>query len=165
VATSAVPIRLSTRERPIKAPSNTRVTFAHSSTTRIRRAAFVAIAGLFTACAYTPTPPSPFSSATSQVLKGTVYPGGTTTLWLVATRPGTFSLRLANVDPDGLTLGIGFGLLSAGGCEQRLYVRAQTSGASQLSSQVDAGTYCVDVSDLGSVGLSGAQFSIEVQFQ
>ena len=123
------------------------------------------LVGSLSGCAYTPTSPSPFSSATSQVLKGTVYPGGITTLWLVAGRSGTFSLNLASVDPGGMTLRIGFGVLRAGHCEQRLHVDAPVSAITQLSSQVDAGTYCVEVSDLGTVGLSGAPFLLHVQFE
>ena len=120
---------------------------------------------LSSACSYTPTLPSPFTSPTTQVLDGTVYPTGTTTMWLTTTVAGTLRVTLTSAEPGPVTLGLGLGALSGGRCETQMRVDAQPGPTPQITTAADAGTYCVEVSDLGSVTESGVNYSISVEFE
>jgi hypothetical protein len=107
-------------------------------------------------------PPHVGSISSSQ---GDRYPSGTTTLWLADIQSGTIEIDLVNTDPGPAVVGLGFGVLSGGSCTRQVYVEALPSGSPQIASKIQGGTYCIDVSDLGSVGLSGVTFSIQVSLR
>jgi hypothetical protein len=116
-------------------------------------------------CSYTPTLPSPLSAAGSQVLEGSVYPGGTTRVWVTTVAAGTLMLDLTTVNPGGLTVGLGLGTLEDGACDGLAHVNAVPGNTPQITAPIPQGTYCVDVSDAGGVGLSGVTFSITAHLQ
>src|SRR5579871_1579690 len=99
----------------------------------VARFAPLALAALFIGCSYDPAPPSPLPSSGSQVLHGTVYPGGTTTVWVQAPREGTFSLSLTDENPSGVPLAISFGgpTGAEGKCETENPIRMDTTSAAQ----------------------------------
>jgi hypothetical protein len=122
----------------------------------------IAVVMIVTGCDAGLTPLSPLTPASTHVLEGRVYPGGTTRLWVTTPQPGTVSLDLMSVD-GSIPLGVGFGEFIDGACgETRVAVRPGSDP--QITKAVNAGTFCVDVSDVGGVPLSGVGFSIDVHF-
>jgi hypothetical protein len=101
----------------------------------------------------------------TDLLQGTVYPGGTTRLWLTTTNAGTLTVALVSIDPATVPVRLALGDRSGNSCEERARAEVQQGSLPQLVVPVTAGSYCVDVADLGTVGLSGADFSISVQFE
>ena len=75
----------------------------------VRPASLLALTLLVIGCSYTPTPPSPLPSSGMQVLQGTVYPDGTTTVWAESPREGTFSLTVSEEKPAGVPIGVAIG--------------------------------------------------------
>jgi hypothetical protein len=123
----------------------------------------IAVLTITSGCGSNLTPLSPLTPAATQVLQGRVYPDGTTRLWVTAPQPGTVTLDLTSVD-GSIALGLAFGVLVDGACgAERVAVRAGT--IPQITETVNAGTFCVDVSDIGGVPLSGVAFSIDAHFQ
>jgi hypothetical protein len=76
-------------------------------------------------------------------------------------------MTLTGVEPGPITLGLGFGGPSSQGTRCNLSVRndIQAGSTPQITAPVDAGTYCVEVFDVGFVTVSGATFSVSVLFQ
>jgi hypothetical protein len=99
------------------------------------------------------------------LLQGTVYPGGTTRLWLSTVSAGTLSLALIRLDPGAMRVDLALGERSGNSCEERVRAEVQQGNAPQIVVPVTAGTYCVDVADPGTVGLSGTNFSISVRLE
>jgi len=116
-------------------------------------------------CSYTPTAPAPFALQTTQVLTGSVYPDGTTTMWLTTRESGTLSITLTSTEPGPVALGLALGILAGGHCEQREHVNARPDSVPQIAASTETGTYCVEVSDLGSVTQSGVKYSLQVLLQ
>jgi hypothetical protein len=109
------------------------------------------------------TPLSPLTPASTHVLQGRVYPGGTTRLWITTPQPGRVSLALTSVD-DSIAVGLALGERVEGVCRgEPVSVRA--SSTPQITASVNAGTFCVDVSDVGGVPSSGVAFSIDAHFE
>lgn len=134
---------------------------------RLKAAAIFGLTTLSVACSYTPTTSSPFTSPATQVLTGTVYPTGRTTLWLTTTQAGTLSVSLTDAEPPAITLGLALGVLKPHEkkCDLITQARVQPGSKPQITAQAGAGTYCVEVSDTGVVALSGAPFSVTVSLQ
>ena len=81
-------------------------------------------------------------------------PGGTAARSFTAASAGTVSITLSHLGPQsGLVVGLGIGIpqSNGSGC---LMTQVQEAGAStspQLTTQVDEGTYCVRLHDLGTL--------------
>ena len=98
----------------------------------------------------TPTTPSNTSSAMSETWSSTVAPGGQSTRSFTVNASGTISVT---VTAAGATVGVGVGLprLSGGGCRLGVTVNASAATNPQISTAADAGQYCVQVYDLGTL--------------
>jgi len=98
----------------------------------------------------TPTTPSNTPSAMSETWSSTVAPGGQSTRSFTVNASGTISVT---VTAAGATVGVGVGLprLSGGGCRLGVTVNASAATNPQISTPADAGQYCVQVYDLGTL--------------
>ncbi len=98
----------------------------------------------------TPTAPSTTTKTGPESWSTTLAPGGTSSRSFTVTAAGTINVTLESA---GSTVGLGVGLprVTGGGC--RLGVSVTTGGGSapQITTQADAGQYCVQVFDLGTL--------------
>lgn len=128
-----------------------------------RRAAVALSAILSVTCNYTPTLPSPLVPSGTQVLAGTVYPNGLTKFVLTTGAPGTLTVTLTREDPGPIPLTIKLGAPGPSGeCETISEITTRAGAAPQITTSVEAGQHCLDVSDVGFVKLSGTEFSLSV---
>ena len=114
---------------------------------------WLVIALLATACGddtTTPTTPSTPSTPTSESWSSVVAPGGQSSRSFTVNSSGTIAVTLTAADA---TLGIGVGLprTSGGGCRLGVSVNASAGSSPQISTPADAGQYCVQVYDLGTL--------------
>jgi hypothetical protein len=84
-------------------------------------------------------------------------------MWVTTTQAGTLSVALTSAQP-AMALGLGIGTLSGGHCEQLQHADVQPGPVPQVVTAAEAGTYCIDVADLGSAPLSGVEYSVSVGF-
>jgi len=98
----------------------------------------------------TPTTPSSPSSSMSETWSSIVAPGGQSTRSFTVNSSGTITVTLTAA---GATLGLGIGLprVTGGGCRLGVSVNTPAGSAPQLSASADAGQYCVQVYDLGTL--------------
>ena len=98
----------------------------------------------------TPTTPSGTSTTTSENWSGVVAPGGQSSRSFTVNSSGTVTITLTAA---GATLGLGVGLprVSGGGCRLGVSVNAAGGSSPQISTAADAGQYCVQVYDLGTL--------------
>ena len=98
----------------------------------------------------TATSPSTPTKPGAETWSSALAPGGTSSLSFTVMAAGTINVTMTSA---GTTVGLGVGLprVSGGGC--RLGVSVNTGGGSapQISTQADAGQYCVQVFDLGTL--------------
>jgi hypothetical protein len=116
-----------------------------------RRLLLVSVA-LVTACGdgNTSTTPSPTPAASSESWSSVVAPGGQSTRSFTVNASGTIAVTLTNADT---TLGLGVGLprVTGGGCRLGVTVNTSAGSSPQISAPADAGQYCVQVYDLGTL--------------
>ena len=98
----------------------------------------------------TPTTPSTTSKTTSENWSSAVAPGGTSSRSFTVNASGTITVTLTGA---GATLGVGVGLprVTGGGCRLGVTVNASPGSSPQISTAADAGQYCVQVYDLGTL--------------
>ena len=98
----------------------------------------------------TPTTPSTTSKTTSENWSSAVAPGGTSSRSFTVNASGTIAVTLTGA---GATLGLGVGLprVTGGGCRLGVTVNASPGSSPQISTAADAGQYCVQVYDLGTL--------------
>ena len=113
----------------------------------------VFIAAMVGACGdetATPTSPTTPTKSGPETWASALAPGGTSSRSFTVTAAGTINVTMTSA---GSTVGLGVGLprVSGGGC--RLSVSVTTGGGSapQISTPADAGQYCVQVFDLGTL--------------
>ena len=96
------------------------------------------------------TTPSNTSTPTSENWSGVVAPGGQSSRSFTVNSSGTITITLTAA---GATLGLGVGLprVTGGGCRLGVSVDASAGSSPQLSTPADAGQYCVQVYDLGTL--------------
>lgn len=113
---------------------------------------WLVIAALVAGCgsSTTSTTPSSTSSATSETWSSTVAPGGQSSRSFTVNSSGTVNVTLTAA---GATLGVGIGLprVTGGGCRLSVNVNTSAGSTPQLSTSADAGQYCVQVYDLGTL--------------
>ena len=130
---------------------------SHSKSSLVRRnvrvGAWLVFAAIAVACGNgtsTPTAPSTTTKPGPESWSTTLAPGGTSSRSFTVTAAGTINVTMESA---GSTVGLGVGLprVTGGGC--RLGVSVTTGGGSapQISTQADAGQYCVQVFDLGTL--------------
>jgi len=109
----------------------------------------------------TPTTPSTTSSIVSENWSSALAPGGTSTRSFTVKSAGTISVTLTGA---GATVGLGVGLprVSGGGCRLGAAVDASAGSTPQISTQADAGQYCVQVYDLGTL-TDPVGFSVKIE--
>jgi hypothetical protein len=119
----------------------------------------VAIALAFTAAACdtadpttTATAPTTVVQPTTETFSGTVAVGSNDTKpFNILLTGGTLTVTLTAVGPPStITMVLGVGNLSGSTCTLIASVSAQASATPQLSGPVNAGSYCLQVSDSGS---------------
>jgi hypothetical protein len=96
-----------------------------------------------------PTTPSTTSGPMTENWSGVVAPRGASTRSFTLTSAGTIVVTLT----AGPTVGLGVGLprTSGGGCRLGVSVNASPGTTPQINTQADAGQYCVQVYDLGTL--------------
>jgi hypothetical protein len=114
---------------------------------------FIALA--LAACGNDATATSPTAtSPVTETFTGQVIAGGSASHAFTAASAGTVSLTLASLGPPtDLVVGFGVGIPQANGASCLLSQSVQTGASTlpQITTQVDAGTYCVRLYDLGTL--------------
>lgn len=131
----------------------------------IRRSGFAVTAALLVAgCAgSTPTTPSTTSSApASETWSGTVAPGGQTSRSFTVSAAGTINVTLTAAGTTPIGVGVGLPRLTGGGCRLGLSVDATPGTTPQISTQAEAGQYCVQVYDLGTISGDPVGFALKI---
>ena len=97
----------------------------------------------------TPTTPSNPSGRVTENWSSVIAPGGASTRTFIVNSAGTIVVTLT----DGPTAGLGVGLprTTGGGCRLGVSVNASPGTTPQISTQADAGQYCIQVYDLGTL--------------
>ncbi len=97
----------------------------------------------------TPTTPSTTSGPMTENWSSVIAPGGASTRTFTLNSAGTIVVTLT----VGPTVGLGVGLprTNGGGCRLGVSVNASPGTAPQINTQADAGQYCVQVYDLGTL--------------
>ena len=112
----------------------------------------VSVAWMLAACGSnnTPTTPTNTSTTTTENWSSVLAPGGASTRSFTVNAAGTIAVTLTVA---GTTVGLGVGLprTSGGGCRLGVAVNAVPGTTPQISTQADAGQYCVQVYDLGTL--------------
>jgi outer membrane lipoprotein SlyB len=119
----------------------------------MRRPAFAILAALLLAgCGddNTATAPSTTSGTMSETWSSVVAPGGQSTRSFTVNSSGTINVTLTAA---GATLGLGIGLprTTGGGCRLGASINTAAGSTPQLTTSADAGQYCVQVYDLGTL--------------
>jgi hypothetical protein len=98
----------------------------------------------------TSTTPSAPSTTRSESWSGVVAPGGQSSRSFTVTSSGTITVTLTGSD---VTIGLGVGLprVTGGGCRLGVSVNASAGTTPNISTPADAGQYCVQVYDLGTL--------------
>lgn len=116
-------------------------------------------------CGNSTTATSPTTtSPVTETFTGQVIVGGSASHAFTAASAGTVSLTLASLGPPAdLVVGFGVGIPQTNGASCLLSQSVQTGAATspQITVQVDAGTYCVRLYDLGTMK-SPAAFSVTI---
>ena len=111
----------------------------------------VAACMLLTNCgSSTPTTPSTTATSTSETWSSTVAPGGQSSRSFTVNAAGTITVTLTAAG-DTLGLGVGLPRVTGGGCRLAVTVNASPGSTPQISTSADAGQYCVQVYDLGTL--------------
>ena len=123
----------------------------------------LAIAALAAGCGSdrtTPTTPS-VSGTMSETWSGVVAPGGQTSRSFTVNKAGAITVTLTSA---GTTFGLGVGLprVTGGGCRLGVAVNASASTTPQISTQAEAGQYCVEVYDLGTITGDPVGFALKI---
>jgi hypothetical protein len=99
----------------------------------------------------TPTTPSNTSGTKSETWSGTVAPHGQSSRTFTVDTSGTITVTLTAAGVDALGLGVGLPRTTGGGCRLGVSVNASAGTTPQISTAADAGQYCVEVYDLGTI--------------
>ena len=109
------------------------------------------LAAIITGCGDgTTTPTAPTTKAIDDVWSSVLAPGGTSSRSFTVNAAGTIAVTMTSA---GATVGLGVGLprTIGGGCRLGVSVNASAGSTPQLTTQADAGQYCVQVFDLGTL--------------
>ena len=117
---------------------------------RIGLACLVAMSAACGSKTSTATSPSTTTTAGPETWTSVLAPGGTSSRSFTVKAAGTISVTMTSA---GTTVGLGVGLprVTGGGCRLGVAVNAAASTTPQISTQADAGQYCVQVFDLGTL--------------
>ena len=99
----------------------------------------------------TPTTPTNTSGTRSETWSSTVAPGGQSSRSFTLDASGTINVTLTAAGAAALGLGVGLPRTTGGGCRLGVSVNASAGTTPQISTAADAGQYCVEVYDLGTI--------------
>lgn len=119
----------------------------------------IVLGGLWAACDDNSTPTSPTTTTTTTTGPATetwatqIGVQGSASRSIDASAAGTLELSLTETTPAGVVMGLSVGVPRAGssGCLPTRTVQASADGSTHIVSEVIAGTYCVQVNDLGTL--------------
>ena len=119
----------------------------------IARMALACLAVMSAACGSstsTATSPSTTTTAGPETWASVLAPGGFSSRSFTLKAAGTITVTMTSA---GATVGLGVGLprVTGGGCRLGVAVNAAASATPQITTQADAGQYCVQVYDLGTL--------------
>jgi hypothetical protein len=117
----------------------------------MKRIAVVGLAGTIAACGGKSTPTAPSTTAKApESWSSVLAPGGTSSRSFTVNAAGTINVTMTSA---GATVGLGVGLprTTGGGCRLGIAVNTSGSATPQITTQADAGQYCVQVFDLGTL--------------
>ena len=99
------------------------------------------------------TAPSPAGSTTTDTFNGSLAPNGAIVFTFTVTAAGSVGVTLTSVSPSTTSaLGLGVGPSSNGTCSVTNSTSSAVAGATaQLTVTENSGTYCVRVSDAGTL--------------
>jgi hypothetical protein len=106
---------------------------------------------LVAGCGDDKTSTAPTNTSTmSETWSSVVAPGGQSSRSFTVNSSGTINVTLT---ASGATLGLGIGLprVTGGGCRLGVSVNTSAGSAPQITTSADAGQYCVQVYDLGTL--------------
>jgi len=132
----------------------------------VRGVAFASLlvaAGVASGCgSSTPTTPTAakVTSPVTETWAGVLGPAGTASHTFITSQPGTITVTMTSSDAP-LGLGIGIPRAVNGGC--RLATSQVDAAGLVVSAPADAGSYCVEVFDDGSVGKQ-AGFAVQIVY-
>jgi hypothetical protein len=105
---------------------------------------------------------SPSSTTTTiETFASFLAVGGSSARTFSITQSGTISLTLTSVTPS-ITIGLGIGIPSQGGCSLSRSVDATAGSSPQVTVAVDASTYCAEVYDAGTLTVPAVAFSMTI---
>ena len=109
----------------------------------------------------TPTTPSTTPSTITETWSSVVAPGGASTRSFTVRSAGAIVVTLTGA---GATVGLGVGLprTIGGGCRLGVAVTASGDSTPQINTQADAGQYCVQIYDLGTL-TDPVGFSLKIE--
>jgi len=110
----------------------------------------VAVTGCGSNATTTATSPSRPTRPSSEIWSSVLAPGGASSRSFTVDAAGTIAVTMTSA---GGTVGLGVGLprVTGGGCRLGVTVNASAASAPQITAQADAGQYCVQVFDLGTL--------------
>ena len=109
------------------------------------------------------TPTSPSGPVTENI-SGAVAVGGLTSHAFSTASAGTITVTLSSLSVPSTVVGLGLGVFNPGAnyvCSLTTSLNTAPGTAAQISATVDTGTYCVEIYDIGTLGVPQA-FSISI---
>jgi hypothetical protein len=89
-------------------------------------------------------------TATPETFGSALAVGGVSTHTVTAAKAGTITVQLQNAGPDpAMIVELGLGIWDGTACQLTTTVNTASGAAAQITSAVDAGSYCVRVKDIG----------------
>jgi len=109
------------------------------------------------------TPSSPNPTAATDTFASFLAIGGSSFHTFPVSRSGNIIITLTSVTPSAM-VGVGIGIpgASSSNCILSSSLTATAGSAPQISIPVDAGTYCAEVYDAGTVTAPGVSFSLTI---
>ena len=128
--------------------------------------AAVALTLLGSACGSsgTTTPAAPTTtSPTTETFASMITAQGAAFRVFTVPQAGTVSVTLVSDGPPTIPFGLGLGVRAgATGCNLNTAVTTMPGDTAQITVQVDAGSYCTGIYDLGNVPPGGMNFSVRI---
>lgn len=138
----------------VVAPAHRKAAFTLTARRRVpySRPLMLAVAIFTAACGgdSSPTAPSTPTPSGNESWSGVLAPGGASSRSFTVSANGTITVTLTDVG-TAVGLGVGVPRVTGGGCRLGVAVTATAGSTPQISTPADAGQYCVQVFDLGSL--------------
>jgi len=124
------------------------------------------LAGLSAACgdnnSSTATSPSTQTGPKTESWSSVLAPAGASSRSFTVTAAGTINVTMTDAGGRVIGLGVGLPRTTGGGCRLGVAVNASADSSPQISTQADAGQYCVEVFDLGTL-TDPIPFSLKIE--